>query len=497
MMSLAMKSYREDAHVSEDPASDELHVLIIEDDDDTRANLADILALDHYRVSSESSVATALRRCDWPRIDAIILDRKLPDGMAETLLPDLQARAPQAQTIIVTAYADLDGTIAALRLGAADYIIKPINPDALRASLRRIAAHRQITQALDEQRRFAELVLETAEAMILVLDLDGRIVRFNRYVEQLTGYRPLELRGASWWGNFVTARDQARIREMFHQVTHDRRAAGIIYPIVCRDGRECAIRWSNSAVVNELGEVTAILAVGLDISDITQAQERLLQAERLATIGQTMAGLAHESGNALQRIKISVQLLEANFEGHPEALLDLARIERASDDLKLMLDEVRSYAAPIHLERQMHVLAQVWRRAWNTLRTHWSNRQVEFEERVDDPACSCSIDARRLEQVFRNLFQNALEACPDPLHLTVECQTTPTTIRCTVHDNGRGLDAGVRAKIFEPFFTTKPYGTGLGLAIVKRIVDAHDGQISVLTSARGSGASFLLELPRP
>src|SRR5262245_10366489 len=125
-----------------------LHVLVVEDDPDARNNLCDILELDDHRVETAGSVAEALNRNDWSQISAIILDRKLPDGTAEELLPRLKQLAPNAAIMIVTGYSDLQGVIAALRQGAADYIIKPINPDALRASLFRVAERQELAASL-------------------------------------------------------------------------------------------------------------------------------------------------------------------------------------------------------------------------------------------------------------------------------------------------------------------------------------------------------------
>src|SRR4051794_12499964 len=92
-----------------------LHVLVIDDDADTRSNLSDILELDDYRVSTAGTAAEALARNNWDQLSAIILDRKLPDGSAEELLPRLRLLAPQAAVIIVTGYADVQGAVAAIR----------------------------------------------------------------------------------------------------------------------------------------------------------------------------------------------------------------------------------------------------------------------------------------------------------------------------------------------------------------------------------------------
>jgi len=119
-------------------------VLVVDDDPDTRSNLCDILELDHYRIETAGTAAEALERNDWSRVSAILLDRRLPDSNAEELLPRLRQLAPDTAILIVTGYADLHGAIAALQQGAADYILKPINPDALRASLARLVERRRL-----------------------------------------------------------------------------------------------------------------------------------------------------------------------------------------------------------------------------------------------------------------------------------------------------------------------------------------------------------------
>src|SRR5689334_13267034 len=108
-------------------------VLVVEDNPDASRNLADILELDGYVAASAGSFAEVLARRDWTDLLAIILDRRLPDGTADEFLPKLRELAPAVPIIIVTGFADVEGTIAALRQGALDYLVKPIDPDLLRA----------------------------------------------------------------------------------------------------------------------------------------------------------------------------------------------------------------------------------------------------------------------------------------------------------------------------------------------------------------------------
>src|SRR3954469_19879430 len=152
-----------------------LHVLVIEDDMDTRANMRDILELDEHRVEVVGSAAEALARDNWSSFSAIILDRRLPDATADELLPRLRRAAPDAAVIVVTGYADLQGAISALRQGATDYILKPINPDLLRTSLARIAERRQLALAKERSEATFRHLVEAAECMIVILRPDHTI----------------------------------------------------------------------------------------------------------------------------------------------------------------------------------------------------------------------------------------------------------------------------------------------------------------------------------
>lgn len=126
-------------------------LLVVDDDADTRQNLRDILEHDGYRVEAAGTAAEALARNDWSRYGAVVLDPNLPDGAAVHLLRQFRRLAPNAAVVIVTGSADVQATIAAFRLGAADYILKPINPDDLRTKLGRIAEHRRDQEALQEK----------------------------------------------------------------------------------------------------------------------------------------------------------------------------------------------------------------------------------------------------------------------------------------------------------------------------------------------------------
>jgi PAS domain S-box-containing protein len=474
-------------------------VLVVDDDPDTQSNLRDILELDDYEVATAGSAAEALAVTDWEGTGAIILDRLLPDGTAEELLPRLKELAPRADVLIVTGHSDLQGAIAALRQGAADYILKPINPDALRASLARVAARQRLEAAKERSEAAFRTLVEAAPCLIIILRPDGTIAYFNEYAEQLTGYSAGEVRGKDYFSLFLCEECRAEVAEQVRCVLAGVPSRGQESPIRCRD--EALRRWVvwNAQLLPDYEGGPAVLQVGQDISALKAAQEQALQSARLAAIGQMMTGLAHESGNALARSQACLEMLALEVQDRPEALDMIQRIQKAQDHLRQLYEEVRGYAAPLRLEREVWDVSAVWRQAWANLSVQRQGRDAELREQTAGVDLHCPVDHFRLEQVFRNMFENSLAACRGPLRITVagagaELAGRPA-LRIAVRDNGPGLSAEQRQRIFDPFFTTKTKGTGLGMAIAKRIVDAHGGQIAV-GNAAGPGAEILITLPR-
>ena len=235
-----------------------------------------------------------------------------------------------------------------------------------------------------------------------------------------------------------------------------------------------------------------------DLSELERVQRQLLQSERLAAIGQMVTGLAHESRNALQRAQACLDMLSLDLQNIPEQL-DLARrATTALQDLHRLYEEVRSYAAPIHLEFRECDLATIWRKEWDNLSATRKEKRLQLIEAHDNDVVHCEVDVHRMEQVFRNILENAIHASAIDGTITIqskaiECQGE-SVARISIRDTGKGMTSEIAHQIFEPFFTTKQKGTGLGMAIVHRIMTAHGGSVTA-APADGLGAEIILVLP--
>ncbi|MEQ8786362.1 MAG: protoglobin domain-containing protein [Pirellulaceae bacterium] len=362
------------------------------------------------------------------------------------------------------------------------------------------AERQRMEQTVHREREFSEGLLQHAQAIVLVLDTEGRIVRFNSYLEQLSGYRLEDVCSRDWFELFLPPEEREPLRETFQSMLEGEETTTEVNRIVCRQGGVRDISWSNKVLKDPDGRTTAVLAIGQDITELKEAQQRALQSERLAAIGQMVAGLAHESRNALQRIQANAEMLELEVEENKDAMALVQRIQNAQDQLHRLFDEVRGYAAPINLDRVPCTLSELWREAWDILARQRAERQTRLNEQTQLRDLNVMVDRFRMVQVFRNLLENSLAACSDPVEISIDVNTArfgqQELLRVVVRDNGPGIAADARERIFQPFFTTKTKGTGLGMSIAQRIVEAHGGTIAVLPNSRG-GAAVEFFLPRP
>lgn len=362
------------------------------------------------------------------------------------------------------------------------------------------------TERLVEQRHeirqqseatFRNLV-EVARCIIIILRPDHTVAYFSPFAEQLTGYAAAEVLGRNYFELFLAESDHSTVgHELGRVLAGGLPAIGCEDSIRCRKGDTRSILWNAQRLDRYEGDA-AVLAVGHDITDLKLAQERLLQSERLAAIGQTVAGLAHESRNAFQRSQACLEMLALELEGRANELELVERIQRALDHLHHLYEEVRDYSAPIRLDRQLCNLAHVWRDAWSHLELMRKQKPVELVAETPNLDLTCEVDWFQMGQVFRNILENAIGACGEPGKIYISQHEIESdgcgAIQVLVRDNGPGIPADIRENVFDPFYTTKTKGTGLGMAIAKRIVEAHGGRIAIGDSP--SGAEIIVTLPR-
>jgi two-component system CheB/CheR fusion protein len=330
------------------------------------------------------------------------------------------------------------------------------------------------------------LILDTAAEGIIIIGENGNVQEFNQAAEKIFGYPAAEMIGKD--ANGLLSGDQGDLGQLAvgTRELRGRRKGGPTFPL--------------NVHVSEVEEGKKLYtAIVRDITKSKEEQQRVVQAERLASIGQVSAGLAHESRNALQRAQACLEMLRREIKDQPAALSLVSRIQEAQDRLLQLYEETRTYAAPINLDRQQADLNAVLQNAWDSLEDVHKARKAKLRSKPGKLNVHCELDAGQIEQVMRNILENSLQACSDPANIHVRWSDSDLAgkpaVQIAIRNNGPVLTQQEMQHLFEAFFTTKTRGTGLGLTIARRIVEAHGGAIDFNAKVE-DGAEFIVTLPR-
>jgi signal transduction histidine kinase len=462
-------------------------VIIVDDDAALAENLAEIVqTLDvETRVATDRHSALALaREIDF---DVALIDVRLPDGDGLSLLEPLRERCPFVQSVMVTGDARVEGAIAAVRVAAFAYVLKPAAPQVLLDTVGRaleqsaiLRERERLRRELERSERRHRAVVESIPAFVTTLDQDGRITTWNRQLEQTTGYTRQEMLGAD--GRELVGRDD-RPRTL---------------PV--KAGAARRVRWNRAEIEGSPGARTTY-AVGIDVTDEQEILRRLLRSERLAAVGTMAAGLAHEVRNPLNSASLQLTLLERRLERGEDAaaILPVAEVIKSEiDRLDHLVRDFLAFSQPRPLEPNP-VLVDALISSLVALITPVAEAagvKLVTELPPPDDALAIAGDAEKLRQVLHNLTRNALEAMQGPGgqgggRLTLRARADGDAVELDVEDDGPGFSEEL--PVFDAFFTTKEQGTGLGLPLVHRVVTDHGGTITV--RSRPGKTCFTLRLP--
>jgi PAS domain S-box-containing protein len=310
------------------------------------------------------------------------------------------------------------------------------------------------------------------------------------------------------WRDSIHPDDRQQTLQILDQIA-DRDSFNVQYRVV-RPAGEPRWIWDQGFVIrDERGQAVGYAGIAEDITTLKTAQQKLLQSERLAAIGEAITGIAHESRNALQRSQACLEMLAKRLGERDDAAGLVERIQAALRDLHYLYQRVRDYAAPLRIDAAPHDLTKLWTQVCDELADEIARRGAVVVSCPQDPASSmdavCRVDADAMRQVYRNILENALaedlDAGSQRDQVIIQaCWSQPLwrqapAVELRIRDNGPGFVTDATERIFEPFFTTKTRGTGLGMAISRRIIDAHGGSIDA-HSLPGQGLEIHIVLPK-
>jgi PAS domain S-box-containing protein len=353
---------------------------------------------------------------------------------------------------------------------------------ALREREARISVESQRSERLEE-------LMNTIRDAVITADAQGRCRSLNTSGAAMLGYRGEELVGRPLT---EIVGDPDAFRTLLRTTLAGGDVAHASIPLRRADGEILPASWNASPLRDEKGAVRGLLAVARDMSPVRELQERLVRAERLASVGLLGAGVAHELRNPLGIISNAVFFLRRRSDLNDEKNrrhFDL--IEREIRRSARVIDTLVQFSHNPEPQGVPVALGPVLRQSLEQIAFPSGVRR---EVNVPEDLPLVVADETQLIQVFENLIRNAVQAMGDQGCLRLRASTTDGRVHVLVEDDGPGIPDADRARIFEPLFTTKAKGMGLGLALCKRIVEAYGGDIQI-DSVPGEGTTVRIALP--
>jgi signal transduction histidine kinase len=244
-------------------------------------------------------------------------------------------------------------------------------------------------------------------------------------------------------------------------------------------------------------EIALIIEHTQTEADKDRLQEQLRHADRLATIGQLSAGVAHELNEPIGSILGFAQLLKKEGNLNNQAKNDIDKILRASLHAREVIKKLMIFARQMPPQKSRINLNQIVEESFYFLESRCAKEGIEVSRQLSADLPDVKADPSQMAQILVNTVVNAIQAMPEGGRLTVKTEASGGHVHLIIEDTGTGMDKTVQRQIFQPFFTTKDVGkgTGLGLSVVYGIVTSHGGTIGV-ESEVGQGTKVNIELPR-
>lgn len=341
---------------------------------------------------------------------------------------------------------------------------------------------RKLAEALRVELQHSEerhrTIIESLPAFVAALDAQGKIVLWNRRLEEITGFTRQEMLG----------RDGAALLGEIHTDTH----------LPLKSGGFRLVRWRHAQMSNGTSGDPELFAVGVDVTEERQMQRRAAQAERLAAVGTLAAGLAHEVRNPLNSASLQLQVLERRLgrgETGPEALKSAIEVvQNEIRRLDRLVNEFLAFARPAPLDLHAFSLNDLVTSVLHLVKPECDPIGILVRTELDPELGSITADEERIRQVLLNVVRNGMEAMETGGTLTLRTHRADPRgfVRLEVEDTGPGFPED--APIFDAFYTTKENGTGLGLSIVHSIISDHGGSIHV--DSRKGRTCVAISLPQ-
>lgn len=354
----------------------------------------------------------------------------------------------------------------------------------------------RLSEEVQRVERHLASIVESASDLILSMDRKGMILTWNAAAERLSGYSAAGVL-EHFFTDFCIDEDRQDIQDILSSIDTSNYAQMKECPLLTGKGTSIPVSWAFSPMKDSYNQTVGVVAVGRDLTERRKFETELHQSQKFAALGVMSGGIAHEIRNPLAICSSSAQFLMEEG-GTPEFLRECAeKIHRGIQRASLIIENLLKYSHPSTTTRKTLVNLVDLISETRTLVTYHANiLKIEINTSFPQEPVMVAGVATLLQQVFMNLFLNAISAMPTGGSLDIDVKIINSEVCVQVADSGCGISLREIGKIFDPFYTTSVVGqgTGLGLSLCYSIVKQHLGTISV-ESMEGRGSIFTVILP--
>ncbi len=500
-----------------DPA---VRVLLVDDDEDDYIITRDLVSQignPPYRLEWIDNYEAALAALQRREHDICLLDYRLGERTGLELLRESQSFSGRPPMILLTGQGDHEIDLEATKAGAAEYLIKgQLDADKLERAIRYAIEGQRAKERLRRDRDLISRIMETSPVGIVVTDQAGKITFANHRAEEVLGLtreaiaqrtgRVLDWHSTDLEGNPLVEQSSP-LKQVLDsgQVAHDVR-----FTIGRPNGRHTLLSTNATPLFDATGKIDGMVATVEDITERLTLEAQLRQSQKMESVGQLAAGVAHDINNILTVIQGHAGLLLNVTPPESTSVRSLKQISAASERAASFVRQLLTFSRKQIFRSKIFDLNTVLQNLGNML-PQMLGEDIVLETSYQPNLPHIEADTGMIEQIIMNLAVNSRDAMPKggklriatsaveigASHVRQRPEARPGWFVClTVTDTGCGMDHKVLQRLFEPFFTTKEVGkgTGLGLATIYGMVKQHQGWIEV-QSEIGVGSNFKVFLP--
>jgi len=344
------------------------------------------------------------------------------------------------------------------------------------------------------ERHLASIVQSTSD-LVISTDQKGMILTWNPAAEQLSGYVEAEVGERSFFETCLVE-DQEEVEEIFALI--DKEVAQVRECFLrTKQSRVILVSWVFSSLKDSLNQTVGVVAVGRDLTAWQKLQAEVLRSQKLAALGVMAGGIAHEIRNPLTVCSSWAQFLLEDDQSPEFRRNGVEKILEGIQRAALIIESLLKYSrSSVSTETSLVDLVTLIQETATLVTYDTGVKQIEVKTSFSQETIAVEGVATLLQQVFMNLFLNAIQAMPGGGLLKIKVDAGAAEVHVEVSDTGCGISPQELEKIFDPFYTTSTdkRGTGLGLPICYSVVTQHGGTLEV-ESAEGEGSTFTVSLP--